>query len=294
MFNVEFFRSKLQAFLSTSKEQIFLSIGAVLLIFLLEIVLLGYRKSSIANLLRNDRSSRRDVLSYVLDVTGALRLIGHTVTLGSGYLVGQFIQNRLHLNLTGSLANPAIQVCGFLFAKSFFDYWMHRLMHTFPALWEIHKYHHSAAEMNVVTAHRESILVAPFSSLYFAIPLGIIGTPTTAFWILGFVMELHAVLVHSQLITSWGRVGEYILISPLAHRVHHSLDQKHWGKNYGFVFPLWDHIFGTYHLDEIPETIAVGVSDATYNHASWPEEMAYCMKSFYGQLRRLVPTKSLA
>ena len=139
--HIEFFRSKLLLFMTNSKTQILMSISAVLLIFVIEIVLLGFRKSSVANLLRNERSSRRDVLSYLLDVTGALRLMGHAVTLGSGYLIGQFIQQRLHLNLTGLLAQPAVQLSVFLFAKSFFDYWMHRLMHTFPVLWEIHKYH---------------------------------------------------------------------------------------------------------------------------------------------------------
>ena len=289
--HIEFFRSKRLLFMTNSKTQILMSTSAVLLIFVIEIVLLGFRKSSVANLLRNERSSHRDVLSYLLDVTGALRLMGHAVTLGSGYLIGQFIQQRLHLNLTGLLAQPAVQFSAFLFAKSFFDYWMHRLMHTFPVLWEIHKYHHSAAEMNVVTAHRESILVAPWSSLYFAIPLGIIGTPTSTVWLVGFLIEVHAVLVHSQLIVSWGKLGEYFLISPLAHRVHHSLDEKHWGKNYGFIFSFWDHVFGTYHLDEVRKPIVIGVRDVVYNHASWPHEMLYCLHSFALQVRNLIPFK---
>jgi sterol desaturase/sphingolipid hydroxylase (fatty acid hydroxylase superfamily) len=257
---------------------VLVSLAAVLIVMLAEIAVLGYRKSSARALLNPDASARRDMLSYLLDVTGTLRVMGHIVTLGAGYMVGKYVHQQLDINLTGVFANPMAQVGFWFLAKSFFDYWMHRLMHTVPFLWEIHKYHHSAAEMNVVTAHRESILVAPFSSLYFAIPLGIIGTPTTTFIAVALVAEIHAVLVHSQFKFTWGRIGEYLLISPRAHRVHHSLDERHWGHNYGFMFSFWDHAFGSF-LKVPEEEIAVGVVGGPYNAVGWHQEMIYSIKA---------------
>ncbi|HWW06117.1 sterol desaturase family protein [Collimonas sp.] len=231
MFSVEYVSERLHLLYANAKTQVWISLAAVLCILIAEIVILGYRKSSTANILSQDRSARKDLLSYILDVSGVLRIIGHVMTLGGGYLFGQLInKSLLNINLAGSLANPAVQIAFFLIGKSFFDYWLHRFMHTIPVLWEIHKYHHSTAEMNIVPAHRESVLVAPWSSLYFAIPLGILGAPTTTFLLLGFLIELHALLIHSQLKFTWGRVGEYFLISPLAHRTHYSIALEHWDK----------------------------------------------------------------
>lgn len=279
---------KVLASLQNLGPHILLSLAALVLVLLAEIVFLGYRRSSVHHLTQADASGRRDLLSFVLDVTGVLRILGHIVTLGLAYLIGIFVNRALNLNLTASLPNPVIQVAFWIFVKSFLDYWMHRFMHKVPMLWAIHKYHHSAAEFHVVTAHRESILVAPWSSLYFALPLGIIGTPTTVFIAVAFLIEAHALLVHSQFKFSWGRLGDLVLISPLAHRVHHSLDQRHWGRNYGFMFSFWDHVFGTYYGDELPADINVGVVGTPYNEVSWVREMAYSMKAFGAEFMNMI------
>lgn len=265
-----------------------LSVGALVAVLAAEVVFLGYRKSSLHLLTRPAASARRDMLSFVLDVTGVLRILGHVATLGAAYLFGLFVNRKLNLNLTGVFADPVAQVAFWLLAKSFLDYWMHRFMHKVPMLWEIHKYHHSAAEFHVVTAHRESILVAPWSSLYFAIPLGILGTPTTVFIAVAFLVEAHALLVHSQFRFSWGRAGDWLLISPRAHRIHHSLDKRHWGRNYSFTFSFWDHLFGTYYKGEVPAEIHVGVTNAPYNSVNWVREMAYSMKACGNEFMNMV------
>ena len=280
MFNSEFFLAKLYLFFTNSKTQIIISTCAVICIFAAEIFILGYKKSSIANITRGDVSSRKDLLSYILDLTGLLRIIGHALTLGIGYLIGQLINKYLNLDVTKSFTNPIFQIVFFLVAKSFFDYWMHRFMHQSPALWEIHKYHHSATEMNVVTAHRESVLVAPWSSLYFAVPLGILGSPVTTLLLVGFFIEIHALLIHSQFKFSFGKFGEYFLISPKAHLIHHSLALEHRDVNFGFLFSFWDHIFGTYKINSSNEPVRIGVEDEIYNNASWLKEQTHGVRSF--------------
>lgn len=284
MFNSEFFLTKLHLFYTNTKAQILLSASAVIFIFVVEIIILGYKKSSVANISRGDTSSRKDLLSYILDITGLLRIIGHAITLGIGYLIGQVINRYLDLNVTRSFTNPYLQIVFFLLVKSFFDYWMHRFMHQSPTLWEIHKYHHSATEMNVVTAHRESVLVAPWSSLYFAVPLGILGSPVTTVLLVGFFIEIHALLIHSQFKFNFGRLGEYFLISPKAHRIHHSIALEHRDVNFGFLFSFWDHIFRTYKIDSSTSEIQIGVEDDIYNKVSWIKEQTYGVKSFAGQL----------
>ena len=263
------------SFASAAFELTITSIVCVAVIFAWEIWQLGHERSSVQAIRSGDASARRDLLSFVLDVTGILRVLGHVVTLGIGFAIGNAVRVMLGLNLTGLIANPALQVATFLFFKSFCDYWMHRWMHLSPVLWEIHKYHHSADEMNVVTAHREGILVTPFVSIFAALPFGILGLPVHTFILVAVVLEFHALIIHSRLTFELGWF-EWLIISPRAHRLHHALELSRGTQNYGFTTSIWDHVFGTY--GRAPDVeFPVGLERDFYNTAPWHLEMAHSM-----------------
>jgi sterol desaturase/sphingolipid hydroxylase (fatty acid hydroxylase superfamily) len=43
------------------------------------------------------------------------------------------------------------------------------------------------------------------------------------------------------------------------HQVHHSLEHRHWDKNMGFVFSLWDRLFGTLYVPKSDEQFRLGL-----------------------------------
>jgi hypothetical protein len=47
---------------------------------------------------------------------------------------------------------------------------------------------------------------------------------------------------------------------PQYHRIHHSLEERHWNKNFAERLPIWDFLFGTLYagFDEYPQ---VGIPD---------------------------------
>lgn len=57
-------------------------------------------------------------------------------------------------------------------------------------------------------------------------------------------------------------VIEYIavIVDNRFHRIHHSLDEKHFDKNFGIAMSLWDWIFGTAHWPSKDEWPKVGVA----------------------------------
>jgi sterol desaturase/sphingolipid hydroxylase (fatty acid hydroxylase superfamily) len=62
----------------------------------------------------------------------------------------------------------------------------------------------------------------------------------------------------------WGWFGKYVVYPPTGHRVHHSALPEHRDKNFAGIFPIWDHLFGTYYQGEdINEE--VGVDDNYQN-----------------------------
>ena len=42
----------------------------------------------------------------------------------------------------------------------------------------------------------------------------------------------------------------YIIVSPQAHRIHHSREEKHFDTNFGLILSIWDRMFGTYSGDK--------------------------------------------
>jgi sterol desaturase/sphingolipid hydroxylase (fatty acid hydroxylase superfamily) len=65
---------------------------------------------------------------------------------------------------------------------------------------------------------------------------------------------------HSPTRLNFGPLGRYFVDNRF-HRIHHSIDPKHYDTNFGVIVTLWDSLFGTAHFpakDEWPQT---GVAD---------------------------------
>jgi len=68
------------------------------------------------------------------------------------------------------------------------------------------------------------------------------------------------VLGHSTVRLNLGRPS-YFISTPQAHRIHHSVDPKHYDANFGNTFMLWDHLFGTFYYDPANPPTAYGVNE---------------------------------
>jgi sterol desaturase/sphingolipid hydroxylase (fatty acid hydroxylase superfamily) len=152
--------------------------------------------------------------------------------------------------LTGALARlrslPAWQklLLGFLLID-FTVYWLHRAQHTFGLLWRTHRWHHSSEQVNWLSGFRTSLL---HSFLYnvpqTVVAIGILaldaGQAGIAF-ALGVFVQLwdHA---NADAEIGWLKV---LFIRPQDHRLHHAAERVP-AVNFGFVFSIWDRLFGTY------------------------------------------------
>jgi sterol desaturase/sphingolipid hydroxylase (fatty acid hydroxylase superfamily) len=52
-----------------------------------------------------------------------------------------------------------------------------------------------------------------------------------------------------------------IFISRAQHQIHHSLERKHYNKNYGEAFAIWDRMFGSLYVPKSHENVQHGLSD---------------------------------
>jgi len=141
-------------------------------------------------------------------------------------------------------------LCSFgRFASGFLGaYLAHYVEHKVKPLWMIHLVHHTDHEVDTTTANRHH----PFESLirftFALMGVFIVGTP------IGIVMLYQSLsLVATQFshanIRLPKRVDDilsWVIVSPDMHKVHHHYRLPYTDSNYGNIFSVWDHIFGTF------------------------------------------------
>ena len=149
--------------------------------------------------------------------------------------------------------------------NTFVAYWGHRFMHT-RWLWDIHKVHHAAEEMNVVTPFRNHPIEFVTMTLLNAFPVALFGAAPGVIIVYYAVNMAYQSLAHSE-INVKGKLWELIWITPNAHRLHHSNRPEHFDRNFG-ILTLWDYLFGTY-IVPTNEKLTYGVDNGeTYNRPS--------------------------
>ncbi|MEX0345261.1 MAG: sterol desaturase family protein [Rhizobiaceae bacterium] len=133
-----------------------------------------------------------------------------------------------------------------------FAVWLeHVASHKFSILWRIHRMHHSDTGFDVTTALRFHPLEIVLSMFWKASIVVLLGAPAVAVLLFEVVLNGTAMFNHSNfdLPRSLDRRVRLFLVTPDMHRVHHSSNPMETDTNYGFNFPYWDRIFGTY-LDQ--------------------------------------------
>ncbi|MBK5352944.1 sterol desaturase family protein [Pseudomonas sp. TH41] len=222
--------------------------GIFLGFILLELACSSFRQSS---------GSKRDVLIEVV---------------GSGLLV--MVTFPLVMWLSGTILNQAIPdmkdalsgipwIAGFalfLLLDDMTQYWWHRLTHRVPALYALHRAHHSAPYMSVRIVYRNN-------SFYYLLMPGIWLSGVLIYLGLAPVYYVYLILKMTVIFAAHSSVTwddklyriralrpliwvlERTISTPSTHSAHHGLTAEdgvtHYKGNFGNMLFLWDVLFGT-------------------------------------------------
>lgn len=139
----------------------------------------------------------------------------------------------------------------------FFFYWMHRFQHRF--LWRWHAVHHSITEMSALSSyhHLSEVLV---KIAFMVIPGMLLGVQADQVAYVGTLFALQGIYLHSSTRLHIGPL-RYVVGDNRFHRIHHSTDPGHHGKNFSGFWPIWDVVFGTAYFPKKGEWPEVGLSD---------------------------------
>ncbi len=151
----------------------------------------------------------------------------------------------------------------------------HTLKHRIPALWELHKAHHSAEVLTPLVNFRvhplNSLILANNLALFIGVIGGAaqyaLGRKAVSFTLFDqnvlmlLYIYLTAQLQHSEIwipfTGPWGR----IFMSPAHHQLHHSANPAHFNCNLGASLAIWDWLAGSLRMPSSePPDLAFGVS----------------------------------
>ena len=228
----------------------------------------------------SSRSFFVDVKIYLIN-----GLLGSLFNLGTLLLSVAFIAESIDWVLTDLFSLEKLQIEPttistivvsilfiLLFDLGFFI--AHYLSHKIPALWNIHKVHHSAEVLTPVTAFRFHPIDLIFSGAILALTVGPLvgvyefifsgdlldGNPI-AYGVTLLLFLVNANFRHSHIQIHYPPNLSKLLVSPVMHNLHHSKNPKHFDKNMGFMFSFWDRMANTFYLPKQNSELGFGIGN---------------------------------
>lgn len=285
-----FIGRRLAAAVTGQKLEIGLLVAAGLA---LEIILMGWRNSSVFRLLfTRRRSATIDTVIFAIVMMGLTDVLSIILTFGISvetgrvvnWILSQYGWSRIVLPTEGAL-RLAEGFAIYWLLTTFFSYWGHRLMHT-PYLWQLHRFHHAATELNMITSFRQHPVEPVVLNLLSVVsPLLFFKVSDPILFIYLLVGTTADLLAHSHLPWTYGWIGSWIIHSPRVHQVHHSVEDEHRDLHFSSC-PLWDHVFGTWYTGTKAPS-AYGVPDNQYEDRPF-RQFAVDALEFYAAVGRSV------
>lgn len=171
------------------------------------------------------------------------------LTIPLGLTAAALYSEQQNIGLFNQFAMPLWLVIIFsLLLLDVLIYWQHRLFHTVPLLWRLHRVHHADPHVDASTGlrfHPFEIILSILVKLAAVILLGIPAIAVLLFEVAlnGFALFNHA---NIRLPEKAERILRLVVITQTLHRIHHSQISNETNSNYGFSVVWWDKIFQSY------------------------------------------------
>jgi sterol desaturase/sphingolipid hydroxylase (fatty acid hydroxylase superfamily) len=228
-------------------------------LFVILLILVGFAllEMLFTNFFRKPGQTRSDAIVEIAS-TLSVSVISQPIALAGGFAVAAWLAP----DAAGMLeAWPILAVLGlFLIFDDMTQYWWHRLSHTVPWLYNLHRPHHNAPYLSIRVVYRNNLFYYLFMpGLWFSGALIYLGGG----WVYaGYIIVKMAVIYGAHSDVRWDEqlykikwlspvmwVVERTISTPATHSAHHG---KHaadgianYKGNFGNLLFFWDVLFGT-------------------------------------------------
>jgi sterol desaturase/sphingolipid hydroxylase (fatty acid hydroxylase superfamily) len=127
-------------------------------------------------------------------------------------------------------------------------YLQHVMFHHLPILWRLHRMHHTDLDLDVTSGNRFHPLEIVISMVIKLAAVMLLGPSPLVVLAFEVILNASAMFNHGniKLPEALDRLLRLLVVTPDMHRVHHSVVVRETNSNFGFNFPWWDRICGTY------------------------------------------------
>jgi sterol desaturase/sphingolipid hydroxylase (fatty acid hydroxylase superfamily) len=127
-------------------------------------------------------------------------------------------------------------------------YLQHVMFHAVPALWRVHRMHHTDLDFDVTTGARFHPIEIVLSMLIKFAVVAALGAPALGVLIFEVLLNATSMFNHgnARISARRDRYLRWFVVTPDMHRVHHSIVVDETNSNFGFNLPWWDRLLGTY------------------------------------------------
>jgi len=148
-----------------------------------------------------------------------------------------------------------VQLVGYLVATDFALYWIHRGFHR-GFLWKYHAVHHASEDLEWISASRFHPVNLALGTALVDVVCLFAGVSPQIFVLVGPFNIITACMVHANLNWTFGPF-RFVFASPVFHRWHHARAVR--DTNFASTFPIWDTMFGTFHMPvgELPDDYGI-------------------------------------
>ena len=237
-----------------------------------------------AEVQNDDGAKRVDVIYTMLHRLGFIPLLMFLLlapvvdTLDGALRMHDIIPWKLEDALPFLNDSPWLSFFFYLVILDFVAYWLHRAQHQINLWWALHSLHHSQRQMSFWSDDRNHLLDDFVMDGAFALVALLIGVAPAQFVTIVIATRVIESLSHANLKVSFGRIGEYLLVSPRFHRIHHGIGVGHEGVtrgvNFAVLFPIWDVLFRTANFENNypPTGIRDQLDGKEYGRGFWAQQ----------------------
>ena len=176
--------------------------------------------------------------TIIINLVGAA-LILWAVEYNSYHSAG--ILNKLSLPLWASI------ILGLLILDFIGAWLVHWVEHRVKWMWKFHVIHHSDRYVDATTGLRHHPGEAVFRLLFTSLAVFVSGASFGIVMLYQTISGFFAHLTHTNIraIDFLDPILSKVFVTPNFHKIHHHYILPHTDHNYGNIFSLWDHLFGT-------------------------------------------------
>jgi sterol desaturase/sphingolipid hydroxylase (fatty acid hydroxylase superfamily) len=180
---------------------------------------------------------------------GAVLLAGWLGAQGFGLLAGAALPGAATLGIALVALDGSTWVC-------------HRLLHAIPALWRVHRVHHSDPLVDVTTTLRQHPIEGLVRFGFIVAPAWALGLPAEAVASYRALSALVGLAEHMN-VRLWDpldRALSWLACTPNMHKLHHSRRPLETDSNFGNLFSLYDRVFRTFLPPSPARTVEYGLA----------------------------------